>query len=250
MTASSETVTHQPDPAGVFAAALSLWEALHKAASGEADLNLSEAYNGLDQLMREIMRIASDFERWACANIDFSETSEVWPYFLEDKFGQACLGVIMPTALASLEKIDLLRVAMCLRLPIKIKDSSPVPVMIEAINPTPGAGFQKFRIQSVRNLIEEDSIIPYTCDDDPTDESFGSPYLALYGIDEHGLLEHIADQTNFSDAVSLLRKLAPGVTIPTTSLLAQKTDRQPHPRPPRQPPPAPTRLARRPHLGT
>lgn len=40
------------DPAAVFAAANSLWEECRKVAFNDRSLDLSEAYNGWDQLMR------------------------------------------------------------------------------------------------------------------------------------------------------------------------------------------------------
>jgi len=31
--------------------------------------------------MREVMRVANQFENWACRNVNFDEFNEVWPYF-------------------------------------------------------------------------------------------------------------------------------------------------------------------------
>src|SRR5262245_39766903 len=79
------------DPAAVFGAAMSLWEACEASARNDSKLNLSESYHGMDELMRQVMRVATLFESWCCEHLDFDQFSDVWPYFLEDKFGEACL---------------------------------------------------------------------------------------------------------------------------------------------------------------
>ena len=79
------------DTAAEFAAALSLWRACESLAETNL-INLSECYHGIDQLMREVMRIAHLFERWASAHVEFAELSKVWPYLLEDQFGNAFAG--------------------------------------------------------------------------------------------------------------------------------------------------------------
>jgi hypothetical protein len=68
MTTKTKSAGYVPDPAAVFASALSLWQASQNRASKE-QLNLSECYNGMDQFLREIMRIANQFEAWACLHI-------------------------------------------------------------------------------------------------------------------------------------------------------------------------------------
>ncbi len=72
MTTETASATVHPDPAAVFASALSLWHACQKRAS-EEKLNLSECYNGMDQFMRELMRVANQIESWACSHIEFNE---------------------------------------------------------------------------------------------------------------------------------------------------------------------------------
>ena len=54
-------------------------------------LNLSESYDGMDGFMRVAMHIATEFETWACRHIQFDQLNEVWPYLLEEQFGDACL---------------------------------------------------------------------------------------------------------------------------------------------------------------
>ena len=204
----------QSDPAAVFACALSLREACLKAAAADPKLNLSDCYNGMDEFMREMMRIANLFEAWACAHVVFEETSEVWPYLMEDKFGGACLEAMLPSALAEFDADDCLRVALRLRLPIQAGDKLRVPVDVRAPNPIGGAGFREYRIQTVRDDLDEGDIAPFTTDDDPFDEEFGPPYFALYGVGDDGLLEHIADRDTYSAALNLAQKLAPGVALP------------------------------------
>src|SRR5580704_6323151 len=88
---------YAPDPAAVFACALSLWQECEKHSLNDKTLNLSESYNGHDEFMREIMRVANLFENWSCDHIHFDNFNDVWPYYLQDKFGETCLSVIMPT---------------------------------------------------------------------------------------------------------------------------------------------------------
>lgn len=214
MTTATESATIPPDHAAVFASALSLWQACQKHA-GEEMLNLSECYNGMDQFMRELMRVANQFESWACLHIDFNELNDVWPYLLEDKFGETCLAVLLPSALAEFDDSDCLRVAMRLRLPVILDDKLPIPIDVSALNPVAGSAFHEFRIQTMRDSIEDGDSNPYSPDDEPFDEEFGRPYFGLYGVGENGKVEHIADRRTYSEARSLAQKLAPGVAFPT-----------------------------------
>lgn len=203
--------TESPDPAAVFASALSLWQECQKQAKSDRTINFSAGYNGFDEFMRQIMRVANQFESWACAHVNFNEISDVWPYLLQDKFGQQCLSAILPTGLAAFGESDCLRIAMRLRLPILQDEKLPLPVDLIAPNPLANSPFKKFRIQSVRNHIDGDDVSPYTWDDEPFDENFDVSYFALYGVGEDGLLEHIADRTTCAEAVNLALKIAPGI---------------------------------------
>ena len=214
MSIEPELGTDQLDPAAVFACALSLREACLKSAKANPELNLSDCYNGMDEFMREMMRVGNLFEAWACAHVAFDELNDVWPYLMEDKFGDACLEFMLPSTMAEFDDTDCLRVALRLRLPIRADDKLRVPVDVRAPNPIGGSEFQEFRIQTVRDDLDENDVAPFTTDDDPCDEEFGPPYFALYGVDEAGLLEHIADRDTYSDALSLAQKLAPGVALP------------------------------------
>jgi hypothetical protein len=200
------------DPAAVFGAALSLWHACQRM-SGEG-LNLSECFNGMDQFMREVMRVATTFEVWACQHIAFEELSDVWPYLLQDHFGAACLAVISPNALGEFGDADCLRVAVRLRLPVKLNDQLPIPFRARASNPVAYSGFREFHIQTIRDSIEESIPTPFIPDQDPYDDEFGPHYFALYGVAADGRLEHVADRKTYSEIVSLVQKLAPGVTFP------------------------------------
>jgi len=108
-----------PDQAAVFGCALSLLHACHEEASRRSNINLSEAYNGGDQLMREVMRVGSVFETWACEHVLFNELNDVWPYLLEDKFGNACIETVGVTELASFHERDCFLVARKLKLPVE-----------------------------------------------------------------------------------------------------------------------------------
>src|SRR5688500_13885982 len=156
-----------PDPAAVFACAFSLWEECRRHALRDRSLDLSAAYSGWDQLMREVIRIGHKFEQWACDHVKFDDLGEVWPYMSRDRFGSACLEVLSPTELASFEDHECLRVALRLRLPLEPGENLRVPVDVTAANPVNHAGFKAFRIQTVHSSNEDHSMAPFTMDDDP-----------------------------------------------------------------------------------
>lgn len=209
------------DPAAVFACAHSLWEACQREAAQETKLNLSEAYNGADQLMREVMRIGELFEKWACEHVEFDELNDVWPYLLEDKFGESCVSAMGAENLDNFDGSDCLRVAMNLRLPVRLSDSLCIPIDLTAANPIHNSPFPAFRIQTVRELAEDHFCEAYTLDDDPLDDNFGPPHFALYGVGTDGLLEHIADRRTYAEALNLAQKIAPGVLFPSTPILGK-----------------------------
>lgn len=105
-----------PDTAAVFAIANSLWHECHEHAAANRSLNLSDAYSGIDGLMREVMRIATFFEMWACLHVDFNQLTEPWPYYLQDHFGQECLSILLPDRLVDFNDQDCRRLAARLRL--------------------------------------------------------------------------------------------------------------------------------------
>lgn len=211
---SSVANPYDPDPAAVFACAHSLWEACRKEATQNGTVDLSADYNGWDQLMREVMRIGTLFETWSCENIDFDNLDEVWPYHLGDNFGDACLSVVFVSHLARFDRLDCLRVALRLKLPLLVRIGLPVPVDLKAKNPTGGSVFAGFRIQTVRSLLDGSGVVPFTIADEPFDEEFGPPYFGFYGVDEDGLVEHIADRNTIEDAVRLAKNLVPGIDFP------------------------------------
>lgn len=90
------------DPAAVFGVA----DSLHRFAERPGFKgNVSEAYDGADQFMREVMSAGERFETWACENVDFSALTDVWPYMLQDKFADA-LEAIYPGAILELPKLS------------------------------------------------------------------------------------------------------------------------------------------------
>ena len=205
--------SYAPDPAAIFACAYSLWESFSKHGSE----------NGMDQFMRDIMCAANLFESWACAHIVFEELEDVWPYLLQDRFGSACISKGASLDIADFNEKDCLRAAISLRLPIRMDDQLPIPVNVTAPNPFAVSGFREFRIQTVRDSIDDDDIVPFVCDDDPFDTDYGPPYFALYGIDAQGSLEHIADRKTYSEAVKLAQKLAREIDFPTTPRAAAQS---------------------------
>ncbi len=214
MTSEPLSGTSEADPAAVFAAALSVWKAVHEHASRRAGFNLSEAYNGMDEFMRVAMRIGHRFEEWSCLHVVFEESTDVWPCLLEERFGAACRATMEADSLASFTDADCLRVAWRLGLPLRADGRLPVPVCVTAQNPVVGSGFHAFRIQTFRNPINDEGVEAFTASDDVCGEEFGPPEFGLHGVDEAGLLEHIADRRTYLDAAALARKLAPGVTLP------------------------------------
>lgn len=202
------------DPAAIFACANSLWEACRRATLNDPSLDLSAAYHGWDQLMREVMRIGETFEKWCCNAVDYTNFSEVWPYMMGDRFGSACLEVLSATELASFGERDCLRVSLRLGLPVKQKENLPVPVDVIARNPVHGAAFMAFRVQTVRFANDRGDLVPFTLSDDPFDEGFSAPFLGVYGIEMSKEMEHIADRPTYASAVDLVRKLAPGIQLP------------------------------------
>lgn len=215
MSSPASSTFDPPDPAAIFAGALSLWTAAHELTTESDRPNLSETYNGMDEFMRVVVRVATTFEAWACAHIDFDELDEVWPYMLEDKFGAACLEVMYPDKLNAIDDEACLEIAMRLRLPVRLTKGLPVPVDVRITNTVAGSGFAEYRIQTVRTSSDLESVEPYQMDDDPYDDNFSTPYFGVYGVDQHGMVEHIADRESYSDAVSLVTKLAPGAVFPT-----------------------------------
>lgn len=205
----------QPDPAAVFACALSLHHACLREAEVVADLNLSDAYQGMDEFMREVMRVAEMFETWACRHVAFDHLQEVWPYLLEDRFGPTCLEIMKADALAGFDGDDCLRIAFGLRLPIHLDDSLPLPMCIEARNPLAGAEFQRLRIQTLRQRLDGEGIIEaFTEDDDPCDKNFGPPRFGIDGVREDGDAVRFAEVESYQAARDLLTQLLPGIGLP------------------------------------
>jgi hypothetical protein len=208
-------IVASPDSAAVFAAAFSLWNTCREVERLDPELALGDHYNGLDQLMREIMSVANRFEIWACSHIVFEETDECWPFLLQHRFGEACLAVASPKSLADFGERDALRVAVCLGLPVRIRDGLRMPVDVTSRNPVSGSAFREWRIQTVRDLLDDEDTEPYVAGHDPFDPEYGVPYFALYGVRDDKLLEHIADRSTYDQVVKLASDLAPGVVFPS-----------------------------------
>jgi hypothetical protein len=204
------TANDKIDPAAVFGAASSLWSACHKYAKKDR-CNLSEIFNGTDQFMRVAMSVANRFEQWSCQHVDFEALTDVWPYLLQDKFGDACLDILSLEEFESFDDRDCMHVAMRLRLPIRPDGTLPIPLDVIARNPESESPFRAFRIQTVRTSIEDDDVSVYAWDDDPFDDEFSKPYYGLYGVNEDGTVEYIADRQTYSEIMSLAKKLAPTV---------------------------------------
>ncbi|MCB1276161.1 hypothetical protein [Prosthecobacter sp.] len=208
----------QPDPAAVFACAVSLRDACEQNAERHG-INLSEVFHGGDQFWRKVMRIATLFENWACENVAFEALDHVWPYLLEAKFGDACLAHVNMDGLITFDAMDCLVVAMGMNLPLWYRDGFKLPLDLTAANPVQGSSFVRWRIQTVRRLQGEEDMEPMCYGDDPHDADYEPPVLALYGIDADGLLEHIRDSATYAEVRSLASNLAPGVAFPERPML-------------------------------
>ena len=203
-----------PDPAAVLGCALSLHAVCLGRSKVDANLNLSAAYGGGDEFMRQVMRVANLFEEWACEHVDFEELGEVWPYFLEDGFGEGCLARVGPDELASFNANDCLRVALRMRIPIRWNDGLRLPVDLVRENPVAGSGFVRLRIRTMCGLHEGPDVENFSMGDDPFDGLRKAPFFSLYGLDGDGLPEHIADRNGYAAIRGLALKLAPGVDFP------------------------------------
>jgi hypothetical protein len=164
------------------------------------------------------MRIATQFEIWACDHIAFEETTEPWPHFLLDKFGDCCLSLFEPDGLGTFDDRDCLHVALQLNLPVRVVRGLRVPVRVDAANPIADSGFMAFRIQTVRRCNETEDTVPFTPADDPFDENFGDPIFGFYGVGPSRELEHIADRRTYEEAVELARKIAPEIRFPAVPI--------------------------------
>ncbi len=206
----------------MFAAAHSLWEAIFEASDRLGKTDLSEAYNGLDQLMREVMRVGTLFETWSCRHIAFEESDEVWPYFIADHFGAAWLSVADAYSLADFNNDDCLRVAWELCLPIRPVAGIILPVEVRAKNPNPHSPFVELRIQTTKTSVNGRDIQPFTACDELFNEESASPAYSLYGQLISGECEHIAERTSYKEIVTLAQKLIPEIHFPGTPTSRRK----------------------------
>ncbi len=111
------TSTKSADPAAIFAASFSLWQACLKYEENNKSINLSNAYNGMDNLMRVVVNIAMSFENWTCQHVNFDDIDVTWPYLLEEEFGKECLSILLPENLHDFDNHDCQRIASKFRLP-------------------------------------------------------------------------------------------------------------------------------------
>jgi hypothetical protein len=167
------------DPAAIFAGALSLWNACWQAVDHQPGLNLSEAYRGGDEFMRQLMRVASLFESWCADRIDFENLDDVWPYLLEERLGDACIEVMGPECFVSFDEMDCLRVALHLKLPVKVLVGLAVPVNFAEDNTNAESPFCQLQIRTVRQFEPEGDVRQYGIGDEPDDPDYGA---IVYGL--------------------------------------------------------------------
>jgi hypothetical protein len=204
-----------PDPAAVFACAMSLHDACMECAGKDPSVDISAAYRGGDEFLRQMMRVGNLFETWACEHVDFEKLTDVWPYLLQDRFGSACIEVMDAGSFGRFDSNDCLQVAFKLRLPMRVDGLLPLPVCVEALNPFTEAEFQRLRIQTVRQELDADGeMVPFTEDDDPFDENYEAPIYGIYGVRGDGCLEHITDRKSYHDARAMMIALLPSIEVP------------------------------------
>ena len=149
----------------------------------------------------------------------FEALTDVWPYLLMDRFGEACLTKVPLEAMADLGSDDLPVVAMHMEVPLMYREGSNLPLDLVAPNPVAKSAFVQWRIQTVRGRREEAKMEPMRYGDDPHDPEYEPPVVALYGVDATGELEHLRDSASYAEARSLVMKLAPGVAFPEMPLV-------------------------------
>lgn len=203
-----------PDPAAVFAAAHALWEAAHRLCREDRTLNLGKSYGGFDSFMRVLMQVATRFEEWCCSHIAFEAFTNVWPYYLHEQFGDACLERIDVRLLGEFDADDCLAIALAMRLPVRVDGTLPVPVFVTAANPVPGSAFDRYRISSHRTKADSAEVVPFGTDDDPFDEEFSRPFYRLCGVSTGDVSEPISDRDTYAEVLALVRRIAPGVDFP------------------------------------
>ena len=207
-------MVEQPDPAAVFACAMSLHDACMKRAEADASLDLSDAYQGMDQFMRELMRVADLFENWACHHVAFEQLGEVWPYLLEERFGAACLERMDAGFLSEFNEDDCFAVALRLRFPLWIDEGLPLPFLLEVGNPVSGSEFSNYRIQTFRTELESGELQPFVAGEEELDENFGVPFFAIHGMCRDGTTVPVAERGSYREAAGLLRAMFPGMELP------------------------------------
>lgn len=225
----TSTRTEVKDPAAVMAIAMSLRKSL-EAYSLPENVTMSDLFQGIDNLFRACMHVATVFEVWACDHVFFDEVVDVWPYLLEDKFGDAFLQPYrlgreefntLPTDLTSFIPADCLNMAMKLGLPLLYSDEARMPLLAEILNPVPRSIYKYWRIQTVRHRSENEEAgwEPLVYGDNPHDPDWDYPELGFYGVFEDGTLEHLSDHPTYAAAVERAKRLAPTADFPEQPII-------------------------------
>lgn len=103
--------------------------------------------------MWEIIRVATLFETLATLHVSFDHLREVWPYVMEDHFGDACKAVPDVATLAGLDESDCLRISQQLKLPLFYEDRLSLPLQITAPNSVTGSAFTQAKRSEVMSRI-------------------------------------------------------------------------------------------------
>ena len=212
-TSRSEQCYGDIDLAAVFGCAVSLQRACLKLEIDDPAFNISESFNGVDQFMREIMRVGEIFEIWSIGHVQFDELDGVWPYLLEEDFGAAYLSVLRPEMLLGFCNVHCLKVAARLKLPLKESSGVPIPLDISRPNPQFGFRFDHFQILAVRENQTTGEVRSFSDGDELEDETFGEVFYGLYGVKD-GEAEHIADRGSYQDLRNLAQALVPNIGFP------------------------------------
>lgn len=214
--------TEVADPAAIFAIATSLRKACELKERSNSILNLSESYKGWDQFTRELMRVGTLFEEWACEYVAFAYLDDVWSYLLEQFFGESCLRVIEADALASFGSRECLLLTFDMKIPVWCDTELPVPFQKMIANTVNESPFRSFFVQTARMSFLTMTMIPFLEEDNPFEENLGRRVFGIYGVERSGKLEIITYRASYREARLLILKLAPGALLDERAVAGTK----------------------------
>lgn len=119
-----EVLCGEGDPAAVLAICLGL---VKECREEDAVVDLSATFNGGDEFLRQVVRVATMFENWACAHVHFDALDTNWVYLLETRFAREFLMAFSVQHIMEFSSADCLVMARFLGLPVIYDATCPVP---------------------------------------------------------------------------------------------------------------------------